>query len=249
MGACLPPEIHPGHESNHGWPRISPSQASATPALASTLAAAPTPFTACTVSRWERKFWQHGCLQCLCATRFSAWEGCTTCLSASRLLPTSANGCRAFTPLNDAAHPAAEPWLKTAAQGAATTVYAATAPELRGKSGVYLEDCQEAKRELQQRRGSGWGPWVGCGIGKQADPVAAHACGSMPAAALGTALLGYPPFRSLVSSTNSLPRPLPCSLPPCPAAWRCARDADMARKLWDKSEELVQAALVKAGLA
>lgn len=36
---------------------------------------------------------------------------------------------------------------------------------------------------------------------------------------------------------------LPCT------AWRCARDADMARRLWDKSEELVQAALLKAGLA
>lgn len=41
------------------------------------------------------------------------------------------------------------------------------------------------------------------------------------------------------SHLTSLPR----------AAWRCARDADMARRLWDKSEELVQAALLKAGLA
>ncbi|PRW56818.1 short-chain dehydrogenase reductase SDR [Chlorella sorokiniana] len=70
-----------------------------------------------------------------------------------------------------------KPWLKSAAQGAATTIYAATAPELSGKSGAYLEDCHEAK------------------------------------------------------------------------PWRCARDADMARRLWDKSEELVQAALKKAGLA
>ena len=29
-------------------------------------------------------------------------------------------------------------------QGAATTIYAATAPELAGKSGAYLADCQIA---------------------------------------------------------------------------------------------------------
>lgn len=39
-----------------------------------------------------------------------------------------------------------KPWLKSAAQGAATTVYAATAPELRGRNGAYLEDCAETKR-------------------------------------------------------------------------------------------------------
>jgi len=35
--------------------------------------------------------------------------------------------------------------LKTVAQGAATSVYAATAPELEGRGGVYLEDCHVAE--------------------------------------------------------------------------------------------------------
>ena len=30
-------------------------------------------------------------------------------------------------------------------QGAATAVYAATAPELNGKSGAYLQDCKMSK--------------------------------------------------------------------------------------------------------
>ncbi|KAL4442102.1 hypothetical protein ABPG77_011363 [Micractinium sp. CCAP 211/92] len=34
------------------------------------------------------------------------------------------------------------PWLKTPEQGAATTVYAATAAELTGHSGAYLQDCR-----------------------------------------------------------------------------------------------------------
>jgi len=34
--------------------------------------------------------------------------------------------------------------LKTAAQAAATTVWAATAPELEGRGGLVLEDCAEA---------------------------------------------------------------------------------------------------------
>lgn len=167
------------------------------------------------------------------------------------LLPASANGCRALSPLSAAAHSAAEPWLKTAAQGAATTIYAATAPELSGKSGAYLEDCQEAKRELQQRRGSGWGPRVGCGVRKQAGLVAAPAgaCLLQPweRVCLGSAALLVPPVRHSLTNIPTAPALLPSSFHP--AAWRCARDADMARKLWDKSEELVQAALVKAGLA
>lgn len=39
--------------------------------------------------------------------------------------------------------------LKTAAQGAATSVYAAVSPELEGQSGVYLTDCAEAKASKQ----------------------------------------------------------------------------------------------------
>ena len=34
-------------------------------------------------------------------------------------------------------------------QGAATTVYAATAPELAGHSGAYLEDCHIAQPSSQ----------------------------------------------------------------------------------------------------
>lgn len=36
---------------------------------------------------------------------------------------------------------AGRPFMKSVAQGAATTIYAATAPELTGQSGVYLKDC------------------------------------------------------------------------------------------------------------
>lgn len=43
----------------------------------------------------------------------------------------------------------AAPFLKSIPQGAATSVYAAVAPELEGRSGAYLADCQvkEASRE------------------------------------------------------------------------------------------------------
>lgn len=34
-------------------------------------------------------------------------------------------------------------------QGAATSVYAATAPELRGQSGAYLQDCHVAQPSSQ----------------------------------------------------------------------------------------------------
>ena len=34
--------------------------------------------------------------------------------------------------------------LKTVEAGAATSVYAATAPEMQGRGGVYLEDCHVA---------------------------------------------------------------------------------------------------------
>ena len=36
-------------------------------------------------------------------------------------------------------------------QGAATSVYAATAPELAGKAGAYLVDCQIAEPSVQAR--------------------------------------------------------------------------------------------------
>lgn len=40
-------------------------------------------------------------------------------------------------------------FTKSPAQGAATAVYAATAPELEGKSGAYLQDCQVSKSSAQ----------------------------------------------------------------------------------------------------
>ena len=44
--------------------------------------------------------------------------------------------------------------LKTVESGAATSVYSATAPELEGRGGVYLEDCgvAEVNDELRERR-------------------------------------------------------------------------------------------------
>lgn len=69
------------------------------------------------------------------------------------------------------------PIIKSPAQGAASSVFAATAPELAGQSGAYLEDCRMAK------------------------------------------------------------------------PWRVARDADKARQLWVKSEELVAAALQRRAKA
>lgn len=42
-------------------------------------------------------------------------------------------------------------WLKDPAQGAATSVFAATAPELAGHSGAYLQDSAVAKPWRQAR--------------------------------------------------------------------------------------------------
>ncbi|WP_379545513.1 SDR family NAD(P)-dependent oxidoreductase [Qipengyuania sp. DSG2-2] len=42
---------------------------------------------------------------------------------------------------------------KTIPQGAATTCYAATAPELEGQGGVYLEDCQVAELDDESANG------------------------------------------------------------------------------------------------
>lgn len=48
------------------------------------------------------------------------------------------------------------PMMKTVAQAAATTVWAATAPELDGRGGLVLEDCAVAERV-----GPGTHPWSG----------------------------------------------------------------------------------------
>ncbi|GFR40056.1 hypothetical protein Agub_g594, partial [Astrephomene gubernaculifera] len=37
------------------------------------------------------------------------------------------------------------PWSKTVKQGASTSIYAATAPELAGRSGAYLDNCRPAR--------------------------------------------------------------------------------------------------------
>jgi NAD(P)-dependent dehydrogenase (short-subunit alcohol dehydrogenase family) len=45
--------------------------------------------------------------------------------------------------------------LKSVAAGAATSVYAATAPELEGRGGLYLEDCHVADVDDRESAGSG----------------------------------------------------------------------------------------------
>jgi len=64
--------------------------------------------------------------------------------------------------------PAGQPLeFKTVEQGAATTVWAATSPDLAGRGGIYLEDCQIARAA----KGDG----SGAGVESYAvDPVAAE---------------------------------------------------------------------------
>lgn len=51
--------------------------------------------------------------------------------------------------------------LKTVEQGAATSVYAATAPELEGQSGAYLADCKvAASSKLAQEAELAKGLWA-----------------------------------------------------------------------------------------
>jgi NAD(P)-dependent dehydrogenase (short-subunit alcohol dehydrogenase family) len=49
---------------------------------------------------------------------------------------------------------------KTPAQGAATQVWAATAPELEGRGGLYLEDCHVAGPSPDPNAPSGYAPWA-----------------------------------------------------------------------------------------
>jgi NAD(P)-dependent dehydrogenase (short-subunit alcohol dehydrogenase family) len=56
---------------------------------------------------------------------------------------------------------------KTVPAGAATTVYAATAPELEGKGGSYLEDCGIAGPRASEAADVGYAPWA-------LDPAAAR---------------------------------------------------------------------------
>ena len=57
--------------------------------------------------------------------------------------------------------------FKSPAQGAATSIWAATAPELAGHGGLYLEDCRVAVPAEPGNRASGFAPHV-------ADPKAAQ---------------------------------------------------------------------------
>jgi len=50
--------------------------------------------------------------------------------------------------------------FKTPAQGAATSVWAATAPELAGRGGLYLEDCSIGQPAPASHRVSGFSPHV-----------------------------------------------------------------------------------------
>jgi NAD(P)-dependent dehydrogenase (short-subunit alcohol dehydrogenase family) len=55
--------------------------------------------------------------------------------------------------------PIEEMQFKTVASGAATSVWAATAPELEGRSGLYLEDCHIAEPAAEGADG-GYHPWA-----------------------------------------------------------------------------------------
>jgi NAD(P)-dependent dehydrogenase (short-subunit alcohol dehydrogenase family) len=50
--------------------------------------------------------------------------------------------------------------FKTPPQGAATSTWAATAPELKGKGGLYLEDCRQALPADPTNRASGYSPHI-----------------------------------------------------------------------------------------
>jgi NAD(P)-dependent dehydrogenase (short-subunit alcohol dehydrogenase family) len=52
------------------------------------------------------------------------------------------------------------PRFKTPAQGASTSVWAATAPELRGRGGLYLEDCRIASPWTAERPMEGYLPYA-----------------------------------------------------------------------------------------
>ena len=49
---------------------------------------------------------------------------------------------------------------KTVESGAATSVWAATAPELEGRGGLYLEDCGIGVPKSSESDSSGYEPWV-----------------------------------------------------------------------------------------
>jgi NAD(P)-dependent dehydrogenase (short-subunit alcohol dehydrogenase family) len=50
--------------------------------------------------------------------------------------------------------------FKTPPQGASTSVWAATAPQLKGHGGLYLEDCQQGLPAEPTNRISGYSPHI-----------------------------------------------------------------------------------------
>jgi NAD(P)-dependent dehydrogenase (short-subunit alcohol dehydrogenase family) len=70
------------------------------------------------------------------------------------------------------------PAFKTVEQGAATSVWAATAPELEGVGGKYLEDCQEAEPWRAELPYAGYAPYA-------LDPEAAARLWTMSRAMVG----------------------------------------------------------------
>ena len=73
--------------------------------------------------------------------------------------------------------PDGKAFWKTPAQGAATQLFAATAPELDGRGGLYLEDVQVSGVEPCPQ-GTGCSPWA-------LDPAAAEQLWAFSEAALG----------------------------------------------------------------
>ena len=50
--------------------------------------------------------------------------------------------------------------FKPVEAGAATSVWAATSPDLEGRGGLYLEDCQIGKPADEAGDASGYAPWA-----------------------------------------------------------------------------------------
>ena len=50
--------------------------------------------------------------------------------------------------------------MKSVPQGAATSVWAATAPELTEHGGAYLHDCQVAQPTTEENPAAGYSPWA-----------------------------------------------------------------------------------------
>lgn len=159
ISACLACFCPPACPSLLPWHQV---QALPRRALGSTsVAAAPPPSTHSLV--------RGPCVLCVCAGGGGCCVVVVAVVKAGHPPPTLnllSFACIA-PPRTGPNHPAG-PFLKNPAQGAATTIYAATAPELAGKSGAYLVDCAVAK---EWRQVGGWvGRWA-CGWCRTATAV------------------------------------------------------------------------------